>query len=133
MSRCFYCNTKKEMFITGARPKNEKMRKFKYCCDNCVSKTDAFMDFADRTRATFWTGISFAALLCILGIVLSDFFHTIAMICLMISFFVLGLTIIFFPHATPEAFAILSIKKTLILAKILGTALVLSSPMWILL
>ena len=129
MKKCFYCGTKKEMFLTVAKPKCENLRKYKYCSEDCVNKTNGFMKLINRTKKLFWAGISTSILLCILGIVLSSFFLTPSLVILTLSIFLLGLTLIIFPIPTPEVLSMLGIKKTMVLVRIIGTILMMLSPL----
>ena len=129
MKRCFYCGKKKEIFLTLAKPNNENLRKYKYCYEECVNKTNDYMNLINRTKKRFWAGISTSIFLCILGIVLSSFFLTPALVILALSIFLLGLTITIYPIPTPEVLALLGIKKTVVLVRIIGTLLIIVSPL----
>ena len=133
MKRCFYCGTKKEVFVTFEKPKCESLRKYKYCDEECVGKTNDFKGLIDRTKSLFWMGIGTAVFLCVLGIVLSSFFLIPAMALMTLAFFILGLTIVLLPVPTPEFLAMLGIKKMLIVIRVIGVLLMVFSPLWVIL
>ena len=131
MKRCFYCGTKKEVFVTFEKPRCESLRRYKYCDGKCVNNTNEFKGLIDKTKKLFWTGIGTAVFLCLLGIILSSFFLIPAMILMTFSFFILGLTIVLLPVPTPEFLAMLGIKKMLIVVRVIGVSLMVLSPLWV--
>jgi hypothetical protein len=85
-------------------------KQFYGCSDECTNKTNAFWRYALRTQFLFWIGVVSTVVLCFIGFVNLSF--------IAIGLYVLGITMVLFPFATPETISSLGVKKSILSVRV---------------
>ena len=126
MQKCFYCSNKTDAMKT-ITVKKETLS----CCDDeCSARTLAFIGFTERAKVFFITGLVVSTVM-ILSLTFSVMFSALTGIILFCGgWALLGLTICIFPFATPQTFQWLGIRKTVILTRLVGILIIVTTPIW---
>lgn len=128
MDKCAYCH--REMHELYPVSVGEDKEPLTCCCDDCSQKAIAFYRYFDRTKVLFYVGIGIS----LVAQLVAPFFllgsmKTLGAVGTGASFSLLGLIIVLFPFATPQTFAMLGIRGTLRLTRLIGIVMVLLGPL----
>lgn len=127
MDKCFYCNKKIEFPLPVEVGKDKKI--VNCCNDDCAKKVLAFYHFFEQKKILFYIGITLVMILLFVGPIVIFKMKLLGNILLGLSLFLMGLTFLLFPFATPQTFQMLGIKKTIWLVRIIGICIIVLSPL----
>ena len=127
MSRCAYCHRDIEIPHTASQPDGEPLP---CCSEDCIERLDAFYGFFEHTKILFFAGIVLSILLLLVSAFLLLLRHMLpGSILFGSSLSLLGLIVTIFPFATPQTFAMLGVRRTLLVTRLLGVVIFLSGPL----
>ena len=124
MDKCNYCNKKSETLFPVIVEVNKKKKTF-YCDTNeCKEKTISFFRYAygKGKIPVFLAVISASMLLIMFGPVFNNWLFA-------VGWALMGLDIFIFPFGTPQTFAWLGIKKTVVVIRIMGLFIIATAPL----
>lgn len=122
-----YCHREMETLFPAAVGKDRTV--ITCCSDECVHKSERFMDFFDRHKTHFLILLAVAAAVFFSGVLILDGINkAVGSAVFSAGFGLFGFDVFLFPFATPQTFDLLGIRGTAALARVLGAAIVAASP-----
>lgn len=125
MDRCIYCH--KEILIAHTLPTGDKEEQLLCCSGECVQKTKDFLNNFKRMKRWFYMGIFLSLGLVLAGTVVAalGYSQSLMTLCMTGGLVIQGISVFFFPFATPESYLLWGIMKTTKLVKFLGIVFIL--------
>lgn len=122
--KCMYCNKKipGEM-ENGIIEKIDGMT-CTFCSETCKEGCEKFLSFAKKYEKLFLALVIIPMIICTFAsLILGEW-----VVCLMIV--ILGATLTLFPFCTPQTIQLTGVKKSVLIGRILGIALIVGGIFW---
>lgn len=122
--KCMYCNKKipGEM-ENGIIEKIDGMT-CSFCSETCKEDCEKFLSFAKKYEKLFLALVIIPMIICTFAsFILGEW-----VVCLMIV--ILGATLTLFPFCTPQTIQLTGVKKSVMIGRILGIALIVGGIFW---
>lgn len=122
--KCMYCNKKipGEM-ENGIIEKIDGMT-CSFCSETCKEDCEKFLGFAKKYEKLFLALVFIPMIICTFAsFILGEW-----VVCLMIV--ILGATLTLFPFCTPQTIQLTGVKKSVLIGRILGIALIVGGIFW---
>ena len=128
MKRCMYCNKTNQT----PHPVTIEGMTCVCCSSECAEKTADFARFAKKNTVRFLIGVLVCPLVLMLGSIfpLSLGYSTIGSMLFCAGWAAVGVTMIVFPFATPQTSQLMGIRKSTVLVRVIGIALLIMTPLF---
>ena len=124
MNKCIYCNRKSENLSDFAVASGNESEKQKGCSNDCISKATSYLNYTNKHAKLFWLAIAFSLALAFMGVFFDGiFFDALTAV----GVFLLGVTAISFPFATPQTVYFFGIRISKMACRVLGLAVIAGS------